>query len=160
MSSPCRYAGDTIARSIALVMKLHGGAKLVSIRMSPLVPYGSKLTHSRQFRTKSASTKTQLPDSSAGAIRDRPDMIGRPANEARITKRSRSRKRLSLNDFVQTDRGKPAQCSEKHWSDHGRGQAAFPLQRRPTRAHGRDGDRCTGGRPRLPSIRSNYHCGL
>jgi hypothetical protein len=41
------------------------------------------------------------------------------------------RKWLRLNDFLQADRSQPAQCSQEHWSDYRRRQAALALQRRP-----------------------------
>jgi hypothetical protein len=50
MSLPCRYAGDTIASSIALVMKQLGGKRLASTRASPLARYGWKHTRCRQTR--------------------------------------------------------------------------------------------------------------
>jgi hypothetical protein len=42
MSSLFRYAGDTIARFIALAMKLHGGKKPILIRPFPLARCGYK----------------------------------------------------------------------------------------------------------------------
>ena len=42
-----------------------------------------------------------------------------------MTQQTHLRKRLSHNDFVQADRGQPAQCSQKHRSDHARRQAAL-----------------------------------
>jgi hypothetical protein len=50
MSLQCRYAGDTIARSIALVTKQLGGKRPASIRASPLARYGWKHTRCRQTR--------------------------------------------------------------------------------------------------------------
>src|SRR5580692_893109 len=50
MSLPCRYAGDTIARSIALVTKQLGGKRPAPIRASPLARYGWRHTRCRQTR--------------------------------------------------------------------------------------------------------------
>jgi len=50
MSLLCRYAGDTIASSIALVTKQLGGKMPASIRASQLAHYGWKHTRCRQPR--------------------------------------------------------------------------------------------------------------
>jgi hypothetical protein len=54
-SSPSRFAGDTIARFIALVTKRLGGKTPESIRPSLLARYGWKPIHCRQFRSPSNS---------------------------------------------------------------------------------------------------------
>src|SRR6516162_1262491 len=119
MSSRSRSVADIIAKCTAVVMKWRGGTRPVSIRPSQLVPYGSKLTHSWQFRTKRASTRAWLLDSSTGAIGDRPGLIGRPINEVRMMKRSQLRKRLALNDFVQADRSHRSNYRKKATSAPG-----------------------------------------
>ena len=55
MSLRYRCAEDTIARSIALAMKLSGGKGLISIRPSLLARYGCKRTRCQRFRIKRAS---------------------------------------------------------------------------------------------------------
>ena len=66
-----------------------------------------------------------------------------------MKRRSQLRKRQPLNDFVQADRGQPAQCSQKHRSEYARRQAALALQRCPSWAYGRDRDRCAGRTPKI-----------
>ena len=69
-----------------------------------------------------------------------------PRNEAQMTKQTQLRNRLPPNDFVQANRSQPPQCPQKHRSYYSRRQTALALQRPSTWAHGRDSDRCAGGR--------------
>ena len=98
---------------------------------------------------------TTLPAVSIGASkRDR-----RTSTGVQKTKQSQLL-RLVFNDFLQADRGQPAQCAQKHWSGYQRRQAALSLQCRSPWPYRRDGDRRAGGCGRLQGIRSGYHCGL
>jgi hypothetical protein len=84
MSLPSRCVADTIARSIALAMKLPGGRMSVLIRPSLLERYGWKRTRCRQFQTKRES-KTRPRESSTTAIGKAPGIIGRHTNEVEMS---------------------------------------------------------------------------
>ena len=84
MSSRYRCAGDTIARSIALAMKLPGGRMPVLIRLSLLERYGWKRTRCREFRIKRASkAKSFEEDHKAGELDKAEEILGvvLPADE-------------------------------------------------------------------------------
>ena len=80
-SSPCRCAGDIIARFIAAAMNPHGGVRPVSIRSSPLARFGLRPIHCRQVRSKQRSR----PPSST-PIKIVPGVLGTSAKGARIKK--------------------------------------------------------------------------
>jgi hypothetical protein len=83
-SSPCRCAGDTIVRFIALVTKRHGGTGLELIQMSLLVRCGCKRTDCRPFQIKRASKRTSIINNSdlRNARRGRP-RSGSPNHETK-----------------------------------------------------------------------------
>jgi hypothetical protein len=77
MSLPSRYAGDTIARSIAVAMKLPGGKRPISIRPPPLARYGWIHIHCQRIQIK-LSLKVRLPFPPLAATRAAFPMQCRP----------------------------------------------------------------------------------
>ena len=74
-----------------------------------------------------------------------------------MKKRTQLRKRLPLNDFVQADRGQPAQCSQKHRSEYARRQTALAADAVRHRLTAETVIDAREGRRRLPSVRSSDH---
>ena len=68
MSSLSRCAGDTIARSTAAVMKLHGGGGQGSIQVPRLTRYGWK-------RIRRTSLSNNVLADAAGAPVDGPTLV-------------------------------------------------------------------------------------
>jgi hypothetical protein len=88
-----------------------------------------------------------------------PGVISRLATEVQIAKPSRLRQRPNLNDALRQIEPTDAMLA-KALVRLRRRQTAFPLQRHPSWARGRNGHWRFGGCRRLQGLRSDHHCRL
>ena len=154
-SSPCRCAGATTARSIAAGDEAAWWKKAGIDPTVPPARFGW-----RRIRCRTSDETAPISDSLASQRTNRRTKRDRPAASAPKLQNEANYRGWHCNDFLQADRGQPAQCAQKHRADHRRRQAALPLQCGPPRPHGRDGDRRAGGCRRLPGLRSGHYCRL